>query len=144
MSLTSPAGSRGAGKGSDIVWRRLKQAMGNDVLRLRNMRFFAYHGLFPEEAKLGQWFEVDVEIFSDFRGYARGGDSGAVDYSRVYETTKAVVTEERFGLVEALADRIAEVLQSSHRIERLRVRVRKPNPPIQAMFDGVEAEVERG
>ncbi len=118
--------------------------MGNDVLRLRNMRFFAYHGLFPEEAKLGQWFEVDVEVFSDFRGYARKDDAGALDYARIYETTKTVVTSERFGLVEALADRIAEVLQSSFHLKRLRVRVRKPNPPIQAIFDGVEVEVERG
>ena len=118
--------------------------MGNDVLRLRNMRFYAYHGLFPEEAKLGQWFEVDVEIFSDFRGYAHDGGADAVDYSRVYETTHAVVTGERFGLVEALADRIAEVLQSSLHLKRLRVRVRKPNPPMQAIFDGVEVEVERG
>ncbi len=118
--------------------------MGNDVLRLRNMRFYAYHGLFPEEAKLGQWFEVDVEIFSDFRGYAHDGATDAVDYSRVYETTHAVVTGERFGLVEALADRIAEVLQSSLHLKRLRVRVRKPNPPMQAIFDGVEVEVERG
>ena len=117
--------------------------MGNDALRLRNMRFYAYHGLFPEEAKLGQWFEVDVEIFSDFRGYARN-TAGAVDYARVYDATKKVVTSERFGLVEALADRIAEVLQSSFHLKRLRVRVRKPNPPIQAIFDGVEVEVERG
>ena len=46
--------------------------------------------------------------------------------------------------MEALADRIAEVLQSSFHLKRLRVRVRKPNPPIQAIFDGVEVEVERG
>ena len=118
--------------------------MGNDVLRLRNMKFFAYHGLFPEEAKLGQWFEVDVEVFTDFSGYARKDDGGVLDYARIYEATKTVVTSERFGLVEALADRVAEVLQSSFQLERLRVRVRKPNPPIQAIFDGVEVEVERG
>ena len=118
--------------------------MGNDVLRLRNMRFYAYHGLFPEEAKLGQWFEVDVEIFSDFRGYARKAAAGAFDYAKVYEATKKVVTSERFGLVEALADRIAEVLQSSFQLKHLLVRVRKPNPPMQALFDGVEVEVERG
>ncbi len=118
--------------------------MGNDVLRLRNMRFFAYHGLLPEEAKLGQWFEVDVEIFADFRGYACEGATHAVDYTRVYEMTQSVVTGERFGMVEALADRIAEALQSSFHLERLRVRVRKPNPPIQAIFDGIEVEVQRG
>lgn len=135
---------RRMGLSNGLPGMRQKQAMGNDVLRLRNMRFFAYHGLFPEEAKLGQWFEVDVEVFSDFRGYARKDDAGAFDYARVYEATKTVVTEERFGLVESLADRIAEVLQSHFNLERVRVRVRKPNPPMQAIFDGVEVEVERG
>ena len=32
--------------------------MEKDIIRLRNMRFYAYHGLFPEEARLGQRFEV--------------------------------------------------------------------------------------
>ena len=37
--------------------------MSSDALRLRNMRFFAYHGLFPEETALGQHYEVDVELY---------------------------------------------------------------------------------
>jgi len=57
--------------------------MPNDILKIRNMRFFAYHGLFPEEAKLGQRFEVDVEIGGDFRGFARESNPPAADYPRV-------------------------------------------------------------
>ncbi len=118
--------------------------MGNDVLRLKNMTFYAYHGLLPEEARLGQRYEVDVEIFGDFRGYAHGAGEGAVSYPRVYAATEAVVTEERFDLVESLADRIAEVLQGRFGLERLVVRVRKPNPPVSGFFDGIEVEVQRG
>ena len=118
--------------------------MENDVLRIRNMAFYAYHGLFAEEEKLGQRFEVDVEVYGDFRGYARNGGKGAVDYPQVYSLTEAVVTGERYGLVEALADRIAEVLQDRLGLQRLVVRVRKPNPPVPGHFDGVEAEVRRG
>jgi len=55
-----------------------------------------------------------------------------------------VVTGERFGLVEALADRIAEVLQAELGLEHLLVRVRKPDPPVNIQFDGVEVEVRRG
>ena len=118
--------------------------MANDVLRIRNMAFYGYHGLFDEEAQLGQQFEVDVEVFGDFRGFARTDPQEAVDYPRVCELVKDVVTGERFGLVESLADRIAEVLQTELGLTKLLVRVRKPNPPVPVQFDGVEVEVRRG
>ena len=107
------------------------------------MAFYGYHGLFEEEAKLGQKFEVDVEIYGDFRGFARNNTPQAVDYPRVCKIVEQVVTGERFGLVEALADRIADVLQSKLGLAKLLVRVRKPNPPVPVNFDGVEVEVRR-
>lgn len=117
--------------------------MANDVLKIKNMAFYAYHGLFEEEANLGQKFEVDVEIYGDFRGFARENQPQTVDYPRVCALVKQVVTGERFGLIEALADRIADVLQSELGLTKLRVRVRKPNPPVPVNFDGVEVEVRR-
>lgn len=107
------------------------------------MAFYGYHGLFEEEAKLGQKFEVDVEIYGNFRGLAHNDTPQAVDYPRVCKIVEQVVTGERFGLVEALADRIADVLQSELGLSKLLVRVRKPNPPVPVNFDGVEVEVRR-
>ncbi len=107
------------------------------------MAFYGYHGLFEEEAKLGQKFEVDVEIYGNFRGFAHNNTPHAVDYPRVCNIVERVVTGERFGLVEALADRIADVLQTELGLTKLLVRVRKPNPPVSISFDGVEVEVIR-
>jgi len=119
--------------------------MASDVLRIRNMRFFAYHGLYPEEERLGQRFEVDVEIPGDFRGLAETDDvSRTVDYPKVHSLTEGVVTGERFGLMEALADRIAQVLMTRMDLEQVIVRVRKPDPPVAGQFDGIEVEVRRG
>ncbi len=118
--------------------------MGNDVLRLKNMTFYGYHGLFPEENKLGQRFEVDVDVYGNFRGFAHNPGRDAVDYPKVFEIVRGVVTGERFGLVEALADRIAEALQEELGLSRLTVRVRKPNPPVDGFFEGIEVEVQRG
>ena len=119
--------------------------MKKDVLRIRNMTFYGYHGLFDEEATLGQQFEVDVDVFGDFRGWSKmQSHPAAVDYPRVCELVEKVVTKERFGLVEALADRIADVLQAELTLAHFMVRVRKPNPPVPTQFDGVEVEVWRG
>jgi dihydroneopterin aldolase len=119
--------------------------MPSDVLRVRNMCFYAHHGLFPEEGKLGQRFEVDVEIPGDFGGLSEREDlERTVDYPQVVALTESVVTGERFKLVEALADRIADVLASQLGLTQVLVRVRKPNPPVAAQFDGIEVEVRRG
>ncbi len=118
--------------------------MKKDTLRIRNMTFYGYHGLLKEEATLGQQFEVDVDVAGDFRGWSKmNAHPHAVDYPRVCELVEQVVTKERFGLVEALADRIAEVLLSALQLQNVVVRVRKPNPPVPTQFDGVEVEVCR-
>ena len=125
--------------------------MGEDVLRIRNMQFYGYHGLLPEEARLGQRYEVDVEVFGSFEGLADLGEvpdlekaPGTVNYPEVFTLTESIVTSERFGLVESLADRIATAIQEQFGVKKLIVRVRKPDPPVAGHFEGVEAEVRRG
>ena len=118
----------------------------SDLLRLRNMTFHARHGLLPEEARLGQRFEVDVELRLDLRAAGEGDDPDlTVDYAAVYDLVAQVVKgEKRYGLVEALAEAVAAAL--GERFEALtsaRVAVRKPNPPVDAHFDGLEVEIER-
>lgn len=108
-----------------------------DILRLKNLTFHAYHGVYPEERKLGQKYEVDVEITGDF-------SSGApVDYTLVYDRVKATITGDPCEYVETLADRIAADLVREFDLPAVLVRVRKPAPPFPAHFDGVEVEVIR-
>lgn len=125
--------------------------MPDDVIRIRNMKFYGYHGLFSEENTLGQHFEVDVEIFSSFRGWVKYGENpdvakveGAVNYPEVYDLVDTILTGERYGLVESIADRVAGAIQERFGVDKLLVRVRKPNPPVAGHFDGIEVEVSRG
>lgn len=118
--------------------------MENDIIRLRNMRFYAYHGLFPEEARLGQRFEVDVDLIRDFSEAGHNDDlEQSVNYADIYKIVEGVVTERRFDLVEALAEHLAAAIGASHAPISLVVRVRKPNPPVPGDFDGVEVEIQR-
>ncbi len=124
--------------------------MAGDWLRIRNMRFYGYHGLFAEEGRLGQRFEVDVEIESSFDGTRELGPSpdvsgveGVVDYPGVFALAEQIVTGERYGLVESLADRIADAILTQFDVGGVVVRVRKPDPPVEGQFDGVEVEVRR-
>ncbi len=118
--------------------------MPQDILRLRNMRFFAYHGLFPEENVLGQHFEVDLDLYGDFAAAARSDDVELTfNYPQIYAAVEAVVTQRRFKLVETLAEHIAQTIGQQFAPVQLTVRVRKPHPPVAAHFDGIEVELHR-
>ena len=118
--------------------------MSDDVLRLRNMRFYGYHGLFPEEETLGQLFEVDVELTRDLSAAGKTDDPEAtVDYVVVYGLVEEAVTQEPCRLVEALAERLAERVGRACAPVEVLVRVRKPHPPVPAHFDGLEVEIRR-
>lgn len=118
--------------------------MSPDILRLRNMRFFAHHGVLPEENRLGQHFEVDIELFGDFSAAGQSDElDRALDYPKIYTLVEQVVVHQRFKLVEALAEHIALAIGEAFAPIDLTIRVRKPNPPVQAQFDGIEVEMHR-
>ncbi|MDP6983987.1 MAG: dihydroneopterin aldolase [Candidatus Latescibacterota bacterium] len=116
-----------------------------DRLRLMNLVFHAYHGLLPEEERLGQRFEVDVELLLDLAAAARADEPHlTVDYTDALALVEQIVTQRRFGLVEALAEALAEgIRQRFSTLEGVIIRVRKPNPPVATTFDGLEVEIER-
>jgi dihydroneopterin aldolase len=115
-----------------------------DILRLKNMRFYAYHGVLPEEKRIGQWFEVDLEVKTDLQKAGLSDQlEDTLDYSRLLKLVQKVVTGEKFNLIEALAERIAQKIAESFSARELTVRVRKPNPPSPTHFDGAEVEIHR-
>lgn len=118
--------------------------MEREILRLQNMRFHAYHGVLPKEKSLGQRFEVDLEVAAGLRKAAQTDRiEDTIDYAQLFNLVKEAVTEERFNLIETLAERIAEKVAQRFPVSELTVRVRKPNPPLDGNFDYVEVEIHR-
>src|SRR5690606_20588095 len=63
-----------------------------DRVSLSNMVFYAFHGAFDAERELGQRFEVDVDIYTDFRRAAHADDLDlALNYVHVYNIVKEIV-----------------------------------------------------
>ncbi|WP_457630513.1 dihydroneopterin aldolase [Oceanithermus sp.] len=112
-------------------------------IALVGLEFYGRHGVKPEEGALGARFIVDVELEVPFEGQ---GDSleATVDYAEVHRLVAAVVTGERFYLIEALADTIADRLMAAFPGARsLVVRVHKPHAPLPGVFRDVYAETSR-
>ena len=117
-----------------------------DEVFLEGLRFYAYHGVNPEEKAQGQRFTVDVALRTDLRPAGESDDlSQTVSYSAVYKRVKAVVEGLPRDLIEAVAEEIARVILAEFpTVERITVAVRKPEAPIAgAMLDAAGVRITR-
>lgn len=115
-----------------------------DKIVVKNMIFYAYHGVFDAERELGQLYEVDVELFLDLRSIGLADDLDlTINYVDVYTIVKELAEEREFHLVEGLAEAIAQQLLASYDLAAVVVRVRKPHVPIGGITGGVEVEIQR-
>ena len=119
--------------------------MSRDTIHLRNMQFYAYHGVNPEEKTLGQRFEVDVALRVDARPAGLSDDlRQTINYAQVYKLVKRVVEEERFDLIEALAETLAMQIGKQFAPDGVRISVRKPQVSLKgSVLDYVGVDIER-
>jgi 7,8-dihydroneopterin aldolase/epimerase/oxygenase len=119
--------------------------MGGDLIRVTRIAVFGRHGLLPEEAVLGQRFYISLEAHLDLGAAGRTDDvAGTVSYADLAQVAVAIATEQRFNLIEALAEAIAgTILDRFAPIESISVRVDKPSAPVPAILEGVSVEITR-
>lgn len=113
-----------------------------DRIILKDLGFYGYHGVFAEEAKLGQRFFIDLELGTDLTAPAETDRlSAGISYADIYDVVKLTFEARRMKLLEAVANNIVEALfQSFQGVNWIILRIRKPEAPI-AMVRG-EAAIE--
>lgn len=105
--------------------------MSADRIELRGLRVVGTHGVLPEERERAQPFELDLDVEVDLGPAAASDDvADTVDYGAVAEAAARVVATESFGLLEALAARVADVVLADGRVGAVTVGVRKLRPPV--------------
>lgn len=116
-----------------------------DKILMHNMAFYGYHGVLKEEQVLGQKFFVDIELYLDTQEAGKKDDlSLSVSYADVYSLVKCIVEEEKFQLLEALAERItSRVLETFDLIDGLKVCIKKPEAPVPGQYDYFGVEITR-
>lgn len=116
-----------------------------DKIIIKGMKFYGYHGVFPEENKLGQKYYVDIELDMDLEQAAVTDDlTRTVNYAEIHALAKTIVEGPPYKLIEALTGHIAtQVLEVYTMVNEVTVRVTKPNPPFDIHFDGVTVELRR-
>lgn len=121
--------------------------MSDDVIELRGLRAVGICGALPEEQVRPQPFEIDLEVRADLRP-AGASDrlDDTIDYGAVGALVVGIVSEERFTLLERMAQRIAEAALADSRVRSVTVAVRKLRPPVPFELDtsGVRITRTRG
>ena len=113
------------------------------IIKLKNMQFYGYHGVYEHEKELGAPFEVDIEISKSFDDAVSTDDiTRTVNYDAVYKLVQSEVSNFKYNLIETLAGKIAYKIMSCYEIEKVVVRVRKPKVQISGILDTVEVETE--
>ncbi len=115
------------------------------VLRIQNMMFYGFHGIYEYEREQGQKFYVDVEVETKDDKVAETDDvKDGADPAAVYSIVRDAVENKRFQMIEALAAHVGDMLLSKHdHFARVTTRVRKPAVPISGPLDYVESEATR-
>lgn len=103
---------------------------GHFTIELNSIRFFAEHGMYEEEKRVGNEFEVDVSIACESPKKHVTSIEQTVDYTEVYRILQEEFAERQF-FIETVAMKVADKLKHQFpEIETVKISIRKLNPPI--------------
>ncbi len=103
---------------------------------LQGVRFFAFHGFYPEEQVLGNHFVVDVEVkFLQQHHFTNDEIAHTVNYEQLYNAVAAQMKHPR-KLLETVVQAIIDELKTAYPfVETIRVGLKKLNPPLPGIVD---------
>lgn len=101
------------------------------TIALEGLEFFAYHGFFEEEQKMGNKYALDIFIDTDFVEAAQQDRlSLTVNYSTLYQIATRVM-QQPSRLLEHIGFRVIEQIRTHYPdVAKVTVKVSKFNPPI--------------
>ena len=115
-----------------------------DTIFIRQLRLQAWIGLYRHEKVAPQTIEIDLEIaVPGDKVFASSKVADTIDYAVVAESIRALLAKERFGLVESLAERIADLILTDFRAPRVKVSIAKLGALRDAQRVGVSIERSR-
>ena len=114
----------------------------NMYIRMEGMKFYAFHGVMPQENLVGANFYVDLKLKTAFTSAAQTDKlEGTVSYADIYNSVKEVMgTPSK--LLEHVCQRIAlRIFKDFPTIESIDINLSKENPPMGACANKIGIEV---
>jgi dihydroneopterin aldolase len=118
--------------------------VNRDSITLTGLVARGHHGVYDFERRDGQDFIIDVTAELDLRTAAASDDlARTVNYGELAEQVVRAAERDPVDLIEALAERIAEVVLAHQAVQSTTVTVHKPQAPIGVPFTDVAVTITR-
>lgn len=112
-------------------------------ISINEISCYGYHGVLPEERRLGQEFLVSLVLAVERPDAAGDRLADTIDYRAAVEIARRVIGGKPRLLLETLAEEIARELLALPRVKAVTVRVAKPHPPLPGVRGGTAVEIYR-
>lgn len=101
------------------------------IIKIKNIKVYAYHGCLVEEKKIGSDYRVDLQVKADLKTSAKTDRlSDTIDYVHLNHIVKEEMAI-RSKLLEHAAERILNrILKELPLVDKVTIDVSKINPPI--------------
>ena len=108
---------------------------------LKGMQFYAFHGYYNFERRIGGEFVVDVIVDIDIGEDPNEKISNTYNYEDIYSTCQKYM-KKRYQLLETLAHDIGnEIKGSASNINMVNIKIEKLNPRIGGKIDRAVVEM---
>lgn len=118
----------------------------NMYIRMEGMKFYAFHGVLPQENLVGANYYINLKLKTDFSRAAETDElEGTVSYADIYASVKEEM-DMPSKLLEHVCQRIAlRIFKDFPTIEAIDICLFKENPPMGACAKriGVGVHYER-
>ena len=105
-------------------------------LKIENIKLWARVGVLDEERKLGQFFSLDIFLWSDFEMCTVNDDiKKTVDYAKLVQILKDQSKKIYCFTIEKYSNAILEIIDQEFKLSKIKIILTKCNPPIKG-FDG--------
>lgn len=114
------------------------------TIELENMKFYAYHGHYEIEQKVGNHFLVNLLVETDAMAATQTDRlRDALDYQRLYQLVREEM-EIPSHLLEHVANRISDKINTEFpNVKHMKVKISKMNPPMGGEMQQVSVTLER-
>ena len=114
----------------------------SSYISLRNVRFHAFHGVMPQERRVGGDFLVNLRVGYPLEQAVQSDEVGdTLNYATLYEVVKTEMIQPS-NLLEHVAGRIADaIVKRFPQVTSIDLALTKQNPPMGADCDGAGVEI---
>jgi len=116
-----------------------------DLIEIKGIKSFGYHGVLESEKINGQDFYVDVVLELDLtRASVTDDVSDTINYAEVTDLVVAQITGDPVSLIEKLAGNIADRIKATYpQAAAVSVTVHKPQAPVNAQVKDISVTINR-